>query len=246
MADSGDIAQGMAAEAPQGPASSIDSLHFIPVEALRTATDPVLEAVDVADLVLEVRRALGLVVPDPVAPVSAEPVTPMHVEPVAPVPAEPVTPMHVEPVAPLTAGPDNPLSDDSDGGETLLLEAEMEAEGYELREAETGATMELDTLELQPLPDEHTTLPAETIESAVVVDEDPLSDSEVFHRNRDQLYHPPAEPSRRKLMLTAVVLTFCVLVIIAYLLLDKSEPHAIPGRPAVGEQPAAASPWSRT
>lgn len=68
---------------------------------------------------------------------------------------------------------------------------------------------------------------------------DPLSDDAVFHRNRDQLYHPPDEPGRRKLLITAGILTFCVLVIIVYLLLDQGEPRELPGSAPVGAHAVA-------
>ncbi|MDX9758290.1 MAG: hypothetical protein RBU27_03935, partial [Bacteroidota bacterium] len=63
---------------------------------------------------------------------------------------------------------------------------------------------------------------------------DPLSDDAVFHRNRDQLYHPPAESGRRSLLVTAAILTFCVVLIILYMLLDTTEPRALPGSEPVG------------
>ena len=65
-------------------------------------------------------------------------------------------------------------------------------------------------------------------------DRDPLSDEAVFHRNRDQLFHPPEEPSKRPLILTAVILTICILIIIVYMLLDRTEPRELPGTAPVG------------
>jgi hypothetical protein len=79
-----------------------------------------------------------------------------------------------------------------------------------------------------------------------VEEADPLSDEEVFHRNRDQLYHPPDEPGRKTLLIAAAILTFCVLVIVVYLLLDQSEPRDLPGRPAIGACPQPTGLITRT
>lgn len=70
---------------------------------------------------------------------------------------------------------------------------------------------------------------------AAVPARDPLSDDAVFHRNRDQLYHPPEESGQRTLRITAAILTICVLLIILYMLLDQSEPRTLPGSAPVGQ-----------
>ena len=250
-------------EAMHGPASSIDSRHFIPAEALESRSTVLREPVDVTVLVTDVRRALGhlpeedgdvrpahtasaaaeqllheLPLPDETEDDGATAQTDPYALPTEGLPIEEDDDPGEEEDSPgedeeyfvdayasveetaFASFPDeaSPVGVDSDGvpppleseEDELLLEAEMEAEGY--APAAGGGE-------------------AETVEEE---DEDPLSDTEVFHRNRDQLYHPPEEPSRRKLLVTAAVLTFCVLVIIVYLLLDEGEPHRIPGSAPVG------------
>ncbi|MFA6233415.1 MAG: HU family DNA-binding protein [Bacteroidota bacterium] len=112
-----------------------------------------------------------------------------------------------------------------DSDEDRLLEAEMEAEGYEIQaphsQAETGMSF-----------GDESDIALAAFRNAS--DKDPLSDDEVFHRNRNQLYHPPEKPGNRPLLITAAILTFCVLVIIVYMLLDHNEPRELPGSAPVG------------
>ncbi|MBR9974072.1 MAG: hypothetical protein KFF77_00685 [Bacteroidetes bacterium] len=208
MADSGNITHGIAADPPQGLASSIDSLHFIPAEALQSNPGPVLETVDVADLVREVRRAFG----------------------------------QDEGSSPVI--PENGLPESATSEDVAIADEDIAITDEDIAISDEDVAL-MDDVAISDediaITDEDITI---TDEDVAITEEDPLSDFEMFHRNRDQLYHPPAEPSRRKLMLTAFVLTFCVLAIIVYLLLDKSEPHQIPGRPAVGEQVVSNGPLS--
>ena len=132
------------------------------------------------------------------------------------------------------------LAEAADDAEDLaLVEAADDAEDLALVEAADDAE---DPTAGDAMPDVWTGVsdpdildepdaPADPVPDAT----DPLSDTDVFHRNRDQLYHPPEETGRRPLLVTAAILTFCVLVIIIYMLLDQSEPRELPGSDPIGQ-----------
>jgi hypothetical protein len=182
-----------------------DDRHFIPAEALQVKLPVERVPVNIAEIVAEVRRSFGLI--------EAEKETPL-----------PPIPPAVE-------------ADEQDE-EEALLELEMEAEGYQPAMAsapEAGAVWSEDAAEAMTAYEQEVQTESVTVpEDEHFGDTDPLSDDEVFYRNRDQLYHPPDEPGRRTLLITAGILTFCVLVIIVYLLLDQSEPRELPGSAPVG------------
>ncbi len=236
-----------------GPASSIDTRHFIPASALNGKELKLPAIIDVATLVAEVRASFAPASPDADSVVESDSLSdtptientdlvgeadtieaavradevdiaddPEWVEEAELVEeAEPLADGAVE--VDNTVEINRPEEADFLSEEDLLLEAEMEAEGYESLEAQTD----------QAVIEEDDSI-NEGEDSVSAEQQDPLSDDEVFNRNRDQLYHPPKEPSNRPLVITAAALTFCVLVIIIYLLLDRNEPRELPGSEAIG------------
>ncbi|MBE0644590.1 MAG: HU family DNA-binding protein [Bacteroidetes bacterium] len=251
-------------EVLHGLASSIDARHFIPVQALDITGVNQRSPVDVATLVAEVSQQFA---PRLAAETTSgnEAVLDRDTTP----DALPPTPPVIDTAADHTGM--QPISEAD-----LLLEAEMEAEGYAV-EADARLLEEDYPEDAQDVVEEDYPEDAQDVveedypedaqdaveedypedaQDAVeedypedaqqfigddpilaqdaIPDVDPLSDEEVFHRNRDQLYNPPDEPSKRPLLITAAVLTLCVLVIIVYILLDHSAPRELPGSAPVG------------
>ncbi len=237
-------------EVLHGPASSIDARHFIPAAALDSRNGGMRTPVDIASIVREVRTAFS---PEPETPPAegANSVASPVPDAASDTASSETARMEDFPVtAPMTA---STVIEESGSEEDILLEAEIEAEQYagELLseeyageatdDADHALTAEDYSLALadpsdiaddEPLYGE---APGEVEEEAP----DPLADDEVFNRNRDQLYNPPAETSKRPLLITAAILTLCVLIIIVYILLDHSAPRDLPGSEPVGQRAAA-------
>ena len=203
-----------------------DARHYIPAEALQVDRPVERVPVNIAEIVAEVRRSYGLIEADEDILSSAVTQTEDVSSPAPPAPPSPDA--HADlPSAPVFSPIPVVDADETEADETESDEAESdEAEADEAEADEEEALLE-------------TEMEAEGYQT------DPLSDDEVFHRNRDQLYHPPDEPGRRTLLITAGILTFCVLVIIVYLLLDQSEPRELPGSAPVGNRAVACEPHMR-
>lgn len=213
-----------------------DARHYIPAEALDVDRPIERVPVNIAEIVAEVRRSFGLIEAEDDSPSSA--VTSTE-EAFASVPS--ARPSLDAPADLPSAPAFSPLPEaeveeaeveEAEADEPEIDDAEVdEAGAHEAGAHEAGADEEEALLE--------TEMEAEGYQT------DPLSDDEVFHRNRDQLYHPPDEPGRRTLLITAGILTFCVLVIIVYLLLDQSEPRELPGSAPVGNRAVTCEPQMR-
>lgn len=74
-----------------------------------------------------------------------------------------------------------------------------------------------------------------------VEDDEAVEDDAVFHRNRDQLYHPPDERSNRTLLFVALGLTVVVLIIILSLLFGSDEKATFGARLTAPDNTAAPS-----
>lgn len=252
--------------AVHGPASSIDSLHFIPADALETngsETAPI----DVSIIVGEVNRLfqsedeaengeLDVDVPirqrtrDLDIPTVPEFQEVLH-EDDSPPPTwseetailrdeEELDPTQINdiPVSGDHDGPDDDVPDmldlddipDPDPDETAQagIEADEDVLYDDPRAAdandESGCDDESDAHDERYSGDD-------TIEESNAGEmkddeqpgEDALDDAEVFYRNRDQLYNPPEERGSRGLLITAIVLTVCVLAIILFLVFSGKD-----------------------
>ncbi len=245
-----------AGEVLHGPASSIDARHFIPAAALEHGNGVRRSPVDIASLVAEVRREYAPdPIPDPVGTAVSDAVpasvrgdaSPLAEDPLPHAPAieseEDIlleAEMEAENYPGHTAAQEEA---DPAGGE--LVETGIDEEYADLAEVDSDPYPGIDDMQ-DPMTDSDvdaiidTTIDASPEaedpgdEEGVDDGHDPLADDEVFNRNRDQLYHPPEETSKRPLLITAAILTLCVLVIIVYILLDHTAPRELPGREPVG------------
>jgi hypothetical protein len=234
-------APAVAQEVRFGPVTGIDPRHFIPARALEISAPVARTSVDIAGLVAEVEAAFspggidaagGTVKPEgaigvrsATRPAEAGELPTDVGDPPAEagdLPVEAVVAPEGTAGAPVDSVPadEEPSAGGSPAGgpwlEPELVLAENAGPGQEagLAEEIIGAV--------------------DPVTGHADAGRDPLSDEAVFHRNRDQLYHPPEEPSKRPLILTAVILTVLVLFIIVYMLLDKTEPRELPGTETVG------------
>ncbi len=174
-----------------GPASSIDSRHFIPAEALAIAHPSGRSPVDVADIVIEVQRGFAEEAPMEETPVEE---------------------------APADAAPEEESVEDEYPGEEEYIEEAVPGD----TDAGDMLTDEGDFLEEDFDEVEAEGMEAESMEGHGIED-DEVEDDAVFHRNRDQLYHPPEERSNRALLFVALGLTLVVLIIILSLLFGSDE-----------------------
>lgn len=232
----------------QGPASSIDAMHFIPVNALENMPLRRHGIIDVADVVREVQRLFvpagnngtQTAAPEQAAPESVTETGTSDADAegeTAPAPA--VTP---EPA---------PLLDDSDDEAPRAEEIPVEVRSATGAESDTEEMADAATAAVHPdeaasgndtpmdvqqppreaaraeMPDE-AGWPDEAEKSEADEDEDE-EDNEVFYRNRDQLYHPPQERNTRPLLIVALVLTAVMLVIVLSIIFGEDERPAMPG-----------------
>jgi len=120
--------------------------------------------------------------------------------------------------------------DDPSAAEALEDDVETEFEAVEDEYAETDdAVSDVDIDDTAEIGDaseaDEADYPANEEDST---GEDALDDSEVFYRNRDQLYNPPKEAGNKNLLITAIVLTVGVIAIILFLVFGGNDESPLP------------------
>jgi hypothetical protein len=199
-----------------GPHSSIDTIHFIPAEALEAdASSTAATMIDVAELVEEVQSQFRSSNGQGNREASAIPLPPP--------PPDDEIPGDEE----FSYEEDDGFADNGmEGDEEIAYENEeyVHDQGIdtELTEEQERSGENADDEEIED--DEGN----KEIEDDEEAEQDP-DDDEVFYRNRDQLYNPPEERSSRRLLLIALTLTVIVVTILLFMFFGKEERPAVPG-----------------